>query len=159
MGEPIVPIGDVGRPRCKCGAAVHARYADRCASGHPLVGTAGPGLVTAARSATFWAAIEDTQREIERQIIADAGHTAEDAPRTLQLAAAGLAQAALLRDSSFQRVVESGGPLTSADRGRRCLVVWQIAADRVERYLRVLGLKRVPRPATSPLDFMKGASL
>ena len=82
-------------------------------------------------------------------IIQDAGHTSQDAPKALQLAADSIAQAVLLQRSAFTRVVESGGPITSSDRTRRAYVVWQSSTDRVERGLRLVGLRRVPGPAPS----------
>ena len=102
-------------------------------------------LVVGASSAAFWAGLADAQRDIVRAVIADAGHAAADAPRALRLAADGIAQAALLRDAAFQRVVESGGPMTSSGRTRRAFIVWQVADKAVERGLRLVGLRRVPR--------------
>jgi hypothetical protein len=82
---------------------------------------------------------------MRQAIIADNGYTNEsDAPRALSTAADGLAQAVLLRDSAFMRVLESGGPLSSAGRPRRAFVVWSADSDRVERHLRLIGLQRAP---------------
>jgi hypothetical protein len=84
---------------------------------------------------------------LRQAIVEDAGHTADDAPRALLVAADGLAQAVLVRDSAFARVVQQGGPLTSTGRTRRAFQVWTAALDRVERHLRLVGLSRVPAPA------------
>src|SRR5687767_6093684 len=97
-------------------------------------------LVAGAHSAAFWEAQAAARQETTDAVIADAGHRPDGAPRTLVLAADGLAQAVLLRDSAFLRLVESGGPLTSSGRTRRAFTAWQAAADRVERYIRLLGL-------------------
>src|ERR1700676_1395472 len=113
--EDVRPIGDAGPT------------ADR----EPTTGRFTPGnkaaLVTGAHSAAFWRAQEEARREIVRAVVEDAGHAPDDAPRALRLAADGIAQAVLLRDAAFQRVVESGGPMTSAGRVRRAYQVWLTA--------------------------------
>jgi hypothetical protein len=111
-------------------------------------------LVVGARSLGFWRAADDARREIREAILTDAGFTPSDAPRALLIAADGVAQAALLRDASFARVVESGGPLTTTGRTRRAFAVWQAAADRAERYMRLIGLKRQPKPAPSLAELL-----
>lgn len=131
---------------CKCGAGPHPEHSDRCAGGHVLQGN-GLAVVAGHRSVAFWQEHERERRELQRAVIEDAGHTLADVPRALLLAADGLAQAVLVRDSAYLRLTESGGPLTSAGRTRRAFTVWTTAADRVERHLRLLGLKRVPKPA------------
>lgn len=55
----------------------------------------------------------------------------------------------------FDRMVESGGSLTSRDRGRRSLTVWLAASDRLLRHLQVIGLRRLPRPVEAPLDYIQ----
>jgi hypothetical protein len=114
----------------------------------------GAALVVGARSLAFWVAADDARREIRDAVIADAGFAVEDAPRALIVAADGLAQAALLRDASFARVVESRGPLTSTGRTRRAFAVWQAAADRAERYMRLVGLRRQPKPAPTLAELL-----
>src|SRR5262245_9946894 len=105
-----VPIGDVGP------------VADRDESGRFVPGNRA-ALVVGARSSAFWQAHDAARREIVAAVVADAGHGMEDAPRALLLAADGIAQATLLRDAAFIRLVESGGPMTSAGRTRRAFVV------------------------------------
>lgn len=131
---------------CKCGAGPHPERPDRCAAGHVLTGN-GLAVVAGNRSVAFWTEHERERRALQRAIVEDAGQTLAAAPRALLVAADGLAQAVLVRDSAFARVVESGGPLTSAGRTRRAFNVWTAAADRVERHVRLLGLKREPKPA------------
>lgn len=111
-------------------------------------------LVTGASSPAFWANVDGARREIAAAVVSDAGFAEIDAPRALQLAADGLAQAALMRDAAFARVVEAGGPMTTAGRTRRAFVVWQAATDRLERHLRLVGLRRVPRAAQSLDDLL-----
>lgn len=96
-------------------------------------------------SAAFWAAQDGARREIITSVLEDAGHRVDDAPRALRLAAEGIAQATLLRDSAYARVVEAGGPLTSNGRTRRAFNVWLETLDRLERHLRLVGLKRASR--------------
>src|SRR5262245_54326122 len=73
-------------------------------------------LVVGHRSAAFWSAREEARQTLVESLIADAGHDVADAPKALHVAADGLAQAVLLRDSAFARLVESGGPLTATGR-------------------------------------------
>jgi hypothetical protein len=117
-------------------------------TGRWVVGNRG-ALVAGADSTRFWAQAEAAQREIEAGLLQDAGHGADDAPRALRLAVAGIAQAALVRDSAYQRLVESGGPLTSRGRGRRAFVIWLQASERLHRGLQLVGLERRTKPVTS----------
>jgi hypothetical protein len=71
--------------------------------------------------------------------------TEEDAPTALLEAADGAAQALLIRNSAFLRLVESGGPTTLHDRRRTALDVWERASDRALRHLQVIGFERAPR--------------
>jgi hypothetical protein len=107
-------------------------------------------LLVGAQSAAFWLAADTARREIRKAIIDDKGYGSEtEAPRAVVIAADGLAQATLVRDSAFLRMLESGGPLSSAGRPRRAFTVWSVSGDRVERCLRLLGLQRAPaRPVT-----------
>ena len=140
---------------CKCGAGPHPELDDRCAAGHVLKGN-GLAMVVSHRSAIFWCEHEQIRRELSEAVIRDSGHDPEDAPRALELAADGIAQAALVRDSAYQRMVEAGGPLTSAGRTRRAFNVWCAALDRTERHLRLLGLKREPKAVPSLEEVMAG---
>ena len=70
------------------------------------------------------------------------------------IAADGLAQAMLVRDSAYLRMVEAGGPLTSSGRTRRAFLVWTAALDRTEKHLRLIGLRREPRPAQTLAEVM-----
>ena len=127
---------------------------DRDASGRFQRGNRA-ALVIGTHSATFWRVHEEARLEIRRDVIADAGFTEGDAPRALQIAADGIAQATLLRDAAFLRVAQSGGPLTSVGRTRRAFSVWLTSADRLEKYLRLVGLRRAPKPALSLPDYLR----
>ena len=140
-GEPFGVVG------CKCGRGTHATIHGKCAGGHPLPGFPGHALVTGKRSELFWKAAAEAQSDIVRAVLRDKGSTIEDAPETLRREAEGLAQAVLLRDSAFLRVVESGGPLSSSDRARRAFQVWSVCDGRVERHVRTIGTDRVPSGA------------
>jgi hypothetical protein len=105
---------------------------------------------------TFWAAVDGARNDIRRALISDQGLTEIDAPRALLAIADGFAQATFIRDSAFQRITEAGGPLTSADRGRRAFAVWESASASVERHARLLGLKRVAKPVADPLAYVEG---
>jgi hypothetical protein len=154
--DPIGAVGPAPDAVCKCGRGPHATRADMCAGGHPLVGTPGPALLTGERSVVRWKAQSDAVRTIADAVVQDAGHAPPDAPQTLQAAASGLAQALLIRDSAFERISEAGGPLTSAGRGRRAFVVWLAASQRVSELVRLLGVRRVPKPAPSLQDYLNG---
>ena len=106
-------------------------------------------LVVGERSAAFWTQHEQARRDLRTAVIIDAGHREADAPKALQLAADSIAQTTLLQASAFAHLVESGGPLTSSGRTRRAYAVWLTATDRLERGLRLVGLRRVPKPAPS----------
>jgi hypothetical protein len=134
-----MPIGDVGL------TADHDAKTGRFVPGNRSA------LITGARSRAFWEIHESTRREIVEAVISDAGHDLDDAPKALQIAAVGVAQAVLVRDSAFLRVVESGGPMTTSGRTRRSFNVWLAALDRLERHLRLVGLRREPKRRTNSL--------
>ena len=153
-------FGEVGSntaaPVCKCGALdLHPRDPERCARGHVVIGNTKT-VVVGATSAAFWRAQAETRCEIAAAVIADAGYGLDGAPRALTLAADGIAQATLVRDAAFTRLVESAGPLTSAGRTRRAFAVWLAATDRLERHLRLIGLRRTPRPTPSLTEYLEG---
>ncbi len=152
---PSGPVGSETAPEavCRCGVGPHPELGDRCAAGHVLKGNA-LALVVGARSAAFWNEHSKERWELREAIVSDAGHTSGNAPRALELAADGLAQAVLVRDSAFLRLVDSGGPVTSSGRTRRIFTVWCSAADRVERHLRLVGLKRQLKPAPTLAEVM-----
>jgi hypothetical protein len=106
-------------------------------------------VLVGVASARFWAEHEQARREVARAVVRDAGHDESDAPEALRLAADSIAMAALVQQSAFLRVVASGGPLTSQGRTRRAFAVWLQASDRLERFMRLVGLRRVPKPAPS----------
>lgn len=155
----VEPLGDIGSRvelsvACKCGAGSHPTDAERCAAGHVRLGNQR-AMVVGARSMAFWATQKVAREAIRAAVIRDAGHAVDDAPEALQLAADGIAQASLVRDSAFDRLVASGGPLTDGGRPRRAFTVWLQAADRLERHLRLVGLSRRPRAGLSFLDSLR----
>lgn len=113
-------------------------------------------LVAGEHCEAFWAAQEGARREIIDTVVRDAGHVPGDAPEALRLAAESVAQATLLRDSAYRRLVESGGPMTANGRTRRAFTVWLAAIDRLERHLRLVGLERAGRRAPSIADYLDG---
>ena len=106
-------------------------------------------VLTGERSRRFWQVADAVRRDIRRAVIADAGHMETDAPRALSIVADGLAQATIVRDSAFERLLELGGPQTTKDRARRSFSVWLAAGDRVEKYARLVSVHRVAKPAPS----------
>jgi hypothetical protein len=113
-------------------------------------------LIVGHTSRRLWAAQDDARRGIEDAVLADAGHTRDDAPRALQLAASGLAQAVLIRDAAYARIVEDAGPLTDRGRARRAYTVWLAASERVSRGLALVGLSRRERPIVGASDLLLG---
>ena len=149
------PSGEVGPASvCRCGAARHPDRADRCAAGHLITGNTA-SVVVGHRGADFWHQHDQLRREIRDSIITDAGHSQDDAPRGLALAADGIAQASILRDAAYSRLMTVGGPLTSHGRARRAFSVWLAAADRVERQLRLVSLRRAPKSVPSATDLIE----
>lgn len=136
----LAPLGTVGH------------RADRDAAGRFVAGNTS-ALCTGQHSQQFWHAHQDARRDIAAEVMADAGFGPSDAPRALVVACDGLAQAVLVRDSAFQRLVESGGPTTANGKARRAYGIWLSASDRVEKHLRITGLRRVSRPAPSPAEY------
>jgi hypothetical protein len=125
----LEPFGDVGA------------QADRDASGRFTRGNRA-ALVVGQDSIKFWQQQATARRELEFGIMADLGYSAEDAPRAVKLAVSAIGQAALIQASAFERLVESGGPLTERGRTRRAFAVWLQASGRLERALRLVGLER-----------------
>jgi hypothetical protein len=110
--------------------------------------------VTGANSLAFWRAQAEARQAIEDGVFADAGFSRTDAPEVLRHVASSVAQAVVVQQSAFARLVESGGPMTAAGKQRRAFVVWLQASDRVERFARLLGLRRVPRPTPSLAEYL-----
>jgi hypothetical protein len=136
------PIGNIGTASvCKCGAGPHPSDSQRCARGHALSANTLP-VVTGSRSLAFWRAAEALRSEIRETAIEDARLTSQTASKALQLTADGLAQVALIRDSAYLRILEEGGPFSSAGRVRRAHAVWESALAGVERHVKLLGLDR-----------------
>jgi hypothetical protein len=99
-------------------------------------------MITGERSRQFWQAAEASRREMRRAYLAQRGFAREqDAPATLVAAADGAAQAVLLRNGAFERVIEAGGPVTTNDRQRAVVKSWENASDRAFRHLQVIGLE------------------
>jgi hypothetical protein len=51
-------------------------------------------------------------------------------------------------------MAEEGGPLSASGRARRCFTVWCAAIDRVERHLRLVGLRTAPKPTQTLHDYL-----
>ena len=152
-----VPSGNDGQQAavCRCGQSQHPEDPDRCCGGHLLPGNQA-ALVTGERSRAFWREHDEARRELREAIITDAGHDPDDAPpRALELAADSLAQAALVQGAAYHRMLEAGGPLTSAGRTRRAFAVWVRATDRLERHLRLLGLERAAKSTPSLAEYLE----
>jgi hypothetical protein len=146
MTDALQPSGDVGPA------------SDRDARGRFRPGN-GAAVVSGARSLAFWEAVSDERRRLRAELLASRGFSSEaDAPAGLVLAADGAAQACLLRDASFERLVEQGGPTTDKGRTRRVLLVWQGAADRALRHLLAVGLGRTERNAGTLAEWLDAES-
>jgi len=128
---------------CSCGREVEPQGSGRCpACGRWLPGNSA-AVVVGERSRQFWKANEEERRQLEDRIIRDAGYTRDTAPVGLLLAARTAAQAASLQEAAYDRVNQSGGPLTSSDRPRRAYRVWCNSSDRLDRAQRLIeGMER-----------------
>lgn len=150
-GAPSGEIG--GASGCRCGAGLHPTDEQRCGAGHLLPGNRA-ALVTGEWSGRFWREVEASRRETRRALLTQRGHTEAEAPPALVLAADGAAQATILRDAAYLRMVESGGPLTESHRARRSFTVWLQCSDRVERLLRLIGLESAPKRVPTVHDLV-----
>lgn len=114
-------------------------------------------VVTGARSLQFWAAAEAHRQAIRAGILADKGFAREqDAPVALRLAADGAAQAQLVRDSAFARMIEDGGPLSGTGRERGPHKIFATNSDRVLRHVQAIGFDRVAQTTQTLEQVMKG---
>ncbi len=139
MSDVLLPSGDDGRDTA--GRFVRGNQA---------------ATITGARSIAFWREAEAAKYELAAAVCRDLGHAGlEDAPVTVRQTALGLAQAAIVRDSAWQRLIENGGPLTGKDRERGAHRIWAGNADRVLRHTSTLGLERKLPPALSPTEYWK----
>ncbi len=101
-------------------------------------------VITGSRSRQFWIAAESQRREMRMALLRQRGYDREvDAPPALVAVADGCAQALLVRDGSFNRLIEQGGPTTLRGRHRAVLTTWQMASDRALKHLQAIGLQRV----------------
>ena len=121
---------------------------DRDARGRFSCGNSA-GVIHGTRSAAFWRAAQAQVDAIAQSIIRDAGYTADDAPEALRLAAHATARAALTESGCWLRMVETGGPGTSSERTRATFTRWTAAAGNTRDWLRLIGLRRVPKSAPS----------
>jgi hypothetical protein len=114
-------------------------------------------VVVGQFSERFWAAEADARQAIRAAVVSAKGHTECDAPPMLACTAESVAQSVLIRDSAYQRIAESGGPLASSGRVRRSFAVWCAAVDTLERATRLLGLERTAREIADPLAELRRA--
>jgi hypothetical protein len=116
---------------------------------NPVDGRFLPGntaaLVTGERSRQFWQAAESARRATRTALLAARGFTERDAPAALAAVADGAAQALLIRDATFSKLMEAGGPTTTHDRRRDVLKVWEAASDRALKHLMAIGLETMER--------------
>jgi hypothetical protein len=142
---------------CKCGEPQSPRDPSRCARGHVWIGATGPALTHGAHSRVVWQHEAEARRAIVAAILSDAGYTdADAAPRALVVECEGIAQAVLLRDSAYRRMVEAGGPLSANERRRHAYDIWLTSGDRVDRGVRVVGTRRVERTVSSLSALLAG---
>jgi hypothetical protein len=114
-------------------------------------------LVTGEHSALFWVGAEAVRQELTCKLLRDRG-VADDPPTALLEAANGAAQALIIRDSAFRRLVESGGPTTLHDRRRTALDVWESASDRALKHLQVIGFDRQQKAITDVAQTLSGTN-
>ncbi|MEO7189494.1 MAG: hypothetical protein ABI051_00410 [Vicinamibacterales bacterium] len=112
--------------------------------------------ITGARSVQFWEAADSLRRDLAAGILHDRGYSFDDAPVALRLTALGLAEAQIVRDSAFARMVELGGPLTGKDRERGAHRVWSQASDRVLRHTSAIGFERAAPRVKTAIELLRG---
>ena len=135
---------------CSCGAGPHPSNPGMCARGHFVRGNSA-AVVHGSRSLKFWRDHDEMRGELVAGILADKATTREDASEALILAADALSQAAIVCQSAYSRMAESGGPLSSSGKARRCYSVWSDSVVKVERLVKLIGLEKAPAP-TKTLD-------
>jgi hypothetical protein len=113
-------------------------------------------LVHGARSTAFWAAVAAEQQARRTALLADKGYHNGDAPEALAAIVDGACQALVLRDASFNRILEAGGPTSLHGRRRAIFRTWLEASDRARDHLRLLGLERQERPV-DPMERVRRA--
>lgn len=142
----------------KCGRESPAGTVN-CPGGCGFLPANPAGLVVGHRGRHFWREHDRMYRGTCEEIAVDLGHDSyDDAPAAARAAISGLAQAVLVRDSAYRRVVEDGGPLSSKGRVRRAAKVQQDYDRRAESWARQLGLKRKPKPTRSLAEAWKKPS-
>lgn len=112
-------------------------------------------VVTGSRSIKFWNAAEAQRDELTAGILADRGYRIDDAPVSLRLAAQGAAQAQIVRDAAFARMIEAGGPLSGSDRERGAHKIWAAASDRLLRHVQTIGYDRAEPKLPSISEYLK----
>jgi len=147
--------GDGAIVHCtKCGEESLAGTIN-CPKGCGFLPANPAGRVVGHRGAQFWAEHERLYRDTCEEIAADLGHDSyQDAPAAARAGISGLAQAVIIRDSAYRRVLEDGGPLSAKGRTRRAATVQERYDRRAESWARLLGLKRVPAPAVNIAEEM-----
>ena len=111
-------------------------------------------LIVGGRSTAFWAAVAGEQDARRAAILRDKGYTNGEAPEALRAVVDGAVQAVLLRDAAFTRVIEVGGPLSLRGRNRAVFRVWLEASDRAASHMKLLGLDRHERKASTLTDYL-----
>jgi len=85
------------------------------------------------------------RREMCSGILADLGHTDEDAPRALSIVVDQLVEARLIAQSYFEFLAASGGAITTKGRQRRAVEGYMRASDRVAKFASMIGLEKRAR--------------
>jgi len=117
------------------------------ASGRFLRGNTA-SVVSGERSRQFWQAAHQERVAKRLALLRQRGFSSEgDAPPALAAVCDGAAQAILVRDGTFNRLIESGGPTTTNDRPRAVLRAWEAASDRALKHLQAIGLETRERDA------------
>lgn len=134
---------------CRCGAGPSQTRAGRCARGHVLRGNT-LALVAGLESPRFWAEHEELRRSLVAGLVRDSGESEDNPPTALAIEADIIAKSVIVADSAYDRMLLEGGPLSQSGKARKAFTVWLAATDRLERHIRLVGLKRAPRPTLAP---------
>jgi hypothetical protein len=123
-------------------------------TGQFVVGGVGGHAKTLAGSALLLEQLGPVKREIVARVVTDRGLDA-DAPETLAGVIDGYAEARLLRQAMWVRLIESGGPVTGKGKKRALFDAYCSALDRETKLAQVIGLDRRARPVVDGVEYLK----
>jgi uncharacterized protein (DUF2342 family) len=100
------------------------------------------------------AKLEPMLRHERAAILAAKGFTEADVDPVHLRVIDGFIQAATMMDGYFAHLMATGGPVSAKGHSRRAFVGWSRAADRLQRFAKLLGLERRARQIETPTQWL-----